>query len=274
MHPEFFSLGPLHIRMYGLMMALGFFAAWQVAAWLCRRTGRNAERLTNLVVLLMVAGVVGSRIAYVVEHWQAEFAGNLLEIIRIDHGGLMFYGGLILAVVVFLAYCRITRAKILELGDLLVVVIPLGHAFGRIGCFLNGCCYGKLTTGCCGVVFPKFSPAWYEQVDAKLIPTSATGSLPVIPTQLVEFAGTFLLFLILFFLYRKVWNRRPGLVIGVYLAGYGCLRFLLEFLRGDPRAAVGPFSIGQTISIGLWILAAGFIAHAFVKGPAANGPKE
>jgi len=86
--------------------------------------------------------------------------------------------------------------------------------------------------------------------------------------------GTFLLFIILLLLYRKAWNRRPGLVIGVYLAGYGCLRFLLEFLRGDPRAAVGPFSIGQTISIGLWILAAGFIAHAFVKGAASDGPKE
>ena len=97
MHPELFSIGFLHVKTYGCCMALGFFAAWQVLSYLCRLVGRPFEPLGNLVIALMVSGVAGSRIAYVIEHWQAEFAAHPADIIRIDQGGLMFYGGFILA---------------------------------------------------------------------------------------------------------------------------------------------------------------------------------
>ena len=105
MHPDLFSIGFLHVKTYGCCMALGFFAAWQVLTYLCRRIGRPFEPLGNLVVSLMIAGVLGSRIAYVIEHWKAEFADRLVDIIRIDQGGLMFYGGFILAVAVFVFWC-------------------------------------------------------------------------------------------------------------------------------------------------------------------------
>ena len=101
MHPDLFSLGPLNVKTYGCFMALGFLAAWQVLGWLCRRAGRPTEPMGNLLIALMVSGVLGSRIAYVVEHWQAEFAANPLSVVRVDQGGLMFYGGLILSMVYF-----------------------------------------------------------------------------------------------------------------------------------------------------------------------------
>ncbi|MGN0846451.1 MAG: prolipoprotein diacylglyceryl transferase [Kiritimatiellia bacterium] len=266
MYPDLISIGFLHIRTYGACMALGFLAAWQVIAWLCRRTGRNAEPLSNLLMLMMVSGIVGSRAAYVIEHWSSEFAAHPELIIRVDQGGLMFYGGLILAIVVFVAWCRLRREKVMPLTDLFAVVVPLGHMFGRIGCFFYGCCYGRRSDAVCAVAFPRGSPAWHEQLNAGLIPNDAPSALPVLPTQLFEAAAVLLLFGLLFFLYRRFWQAKPGLVTGGYLVGYACIRFGIEVLRGDPRATVGPFSISQAISLGLLLAGGAFIAVAFRRG--------
>lgn len=263
MHPDLFSIGPFHVKTYGLCMALGFLAAWQVLAWLCRRAGRKAEPMSNLIMLMMVSGVVGSRAAYVIEHWGAEFANHPERIVRVDQGGLMFYGGLILAVVVFFAWCFAKRERVLPLADMLTVVIPLGHAFGRVGCFFFGCCYGRVSSSPCAVAFPRASPAWYEQVNAGLLQPSAAKSLAVLPTQLFESAAVLALFAALLLVHRRFAQSRAGLVSGCYFIGYACIRFMLEVLRGDPRAAVGPFSISQTISIGLLFLGAALVSLAF-----------
>ena len=252
MHSVLFSFGPLTIHTYGLCMALGFLAGWQAAVWLCRRTGQNADQLTSLLTWLMLASVLGARAAYVMEHWTAEFADNPLAVLRFDQGGLMFYGGLIAAAFVLALYARVTRNRLFQITDLVLAVVPLGHAFGRIGCFMHGCCYGKVTHTCIGVAFPKGSPAWWEQVSATppLIAQSALESLPVIPTQLIEAAANFALFAALYSLYPRRHTRR-GFITGCYLVSYAMLRFGIENLRGDPRLAVGPFSISQTISLGI-----------------------
>ena len=259
--------------MYGLMMALGFIAGWHVVSWLCRREGRRPELMTNLLMLMMVSGVAGARAAYVIEHWRAEFANNLAEIIRVDHGGLMFYGGLILAFACFVGYCIAKRERFLPMADLMAVVVPLGHAFGRIGCFFNGCCYGKQTDSAFGVSFPAMSPAWCEQVREGVISSTADKALPVLPTQLFEAAGCLLVFAIVLFVYLKT-NRAAsgdeapakaaaGISAAVYLASYGVLRFLLELLRGDPRAAVLGLSIGQAISLGVFVVGLVFAIAAY-----------
>ena len=255
MHPDLFSIGFLHIRTYGACMALGFLAAWQVLAWRCRRMGRNPEPLSNLLLLMMVVGVVGSRVAYVIEHWTAEFAAAPWRIVRVDQGGLMFYGGFILAALVFVGWCRLHRERILPLTDLFAVVVPLGHAFGRIGCFFYGCCYGRLApASACAVAFPRGSPAWHEQLREGLISSNAAHALPVLPTQLFEAAAVAALFAALLALHMRFARRATGLVSGCYLVGYACIRFGIEILRGDPRAAVGPFSISQTISLALFLV--------------------
>lgn len=266
MHPDLVSLGFLHIKTYGAFMALAFLAGWQVIAFLCRRTGRNPEPLSNLLMLMMASGVVGARLAYVIEHWRSEFAGHPELIVRVDQGGLMFYGGLILAVLVFVTWCRVKKESLVRLADLFTTVVPLGHAFGRVGCFFYGCCYGRLSDSPCAVAFPRGSPAWYEQVNAGLVAGEATASLPVLPTQLFEAAAVLALFVVLFLLYRRYWQRLPGFVMGCYFVGYACIRFGIEVLRGDPRAAVGPFSISQTISLGLLLAGGALIVVAFRRG--------
>ena len=248
MHPDLISIGFLHVKTYGCCMALGFFAAWQVLSHLCRRIGRPFDPVGNLVIGLMVSGVIGSRIAYVIEHWQTEFAANPMSVIRVDQGGLMFYGGFMLAAAVFAGWCFFKKEKPLALADLLCVVVPLGHAFGRIGCFFYGCCYGKQCDCALAVSFPRGSPAWYEQMNAKHIAFAAGESLPVLPVQLFEAAANLLLFLALFLIYRRFGKGTASL----YLIGYAIIRFGMECLRGDPRAAFGPFSISQTISLALF----------------------
>ena len=270
MHPDLISLGFLHLKTYGAFMALGFLAAWQVVAWLCRRMGRDPEPCTNLIMWMMVSGVVGSRIAYVIEHWSQEFAGHPELLVRIDQGGLMFYGGFILALAVFVVWCRVKREPIVPMADLFAVVIPLGHAFGRVGCFFYGCCYGRVSAHAFAVAYPRRSPAWVAQVEGGLVPETAQSSLAVLPTQLFEAGAVLCLFAVLLFIFLRNWKTRPGLTTGCYLVGYACIRFGIEFLRDDMRQQVGALSIGQTISIGLFLLGFVFIFVSLLRSRAEN----
>ena len=263
---QFDSFPPL--RAYGLCMALGFLFGWFAAVRLCKRTGQNADNLSSLLTWLMLSAVFGARVAYVLEHWSTEFANAPFTVLRVDQGGLMFYGGLIAAALVLVIYTRVYRQHLFQVTDLVLAVVPLGHAFGRLGCFLHGCCYGKITESCIGVHFPKESPAWWEQVSAAppLLARTATESLPVIPTQLIEASANALLFALFFTLYPKRHTQR-GFITGCYLLGYATLRFVIEFLRGDPRWAAGPFSIGQLISLGLFAFGLFCLYYATRQNP-------
>ena len=257
MFPDLIDIGFLHLKTYGACMATGFLICW----WLVERLSGRKD-LSNFLISLMVSGVVGSRIAYVIEHWKSEFAANPAQIIRVDRGGLMFYGGFILALVVFFVWCRVRKESVLEMSDLLSSVTPLGHAFGRIGCFFYGCCYGRDSDAWCAVTFPAGSPCWFEH---------GCRQVSVLPTQLFEAAALLLLFAALLFLYRRFAKDRHGLVMGAYLIGYAVIRFGIEYLRGDPRAAVGPLSISQTISLAMLALGAGFVAVATRRAKAGKG---
>ncbi|MBO7721820.1 MAG: prolipoprotein diacylglyceryl transferase [Kiritimatiellae bacterium] len=247
MFPDLVDIGFLHLKTYGACMAAGFLLCWRLVEKL---SGRGD--LSNFVMALMVAGVVGSRAAYVIEHWRTEFASNPAAVFRVDQGGLMFYGGFLLAAAVFFAWCRLRRESPVALGDLFCAVVPLGHACGRVGCFFYGCCYGRDSDAWCAVTFPPGSPSWAEH-GRRLV--------SVLPTQLFEAAALLALFAALMWLWRRK-DRVPGLIIGVYAAGYAVIRFGIEYLRGDPRAAVGPFSISQTISIAMLVTGAAFIEFA------------
>ena len=245
MYPDLIDLGFLHLKTYGACMAIGFLLCWRLidSLW-------GSKELGNLIISLMISGVIGSRLAYVIEHWQKEFAADPMQIIRVDQGGLMFYGGLILAIAVFFTWCLFKKESTLKVADVLCAVIPLGHAFGRLGCFFYGCCYGKDSHAWCAVVFPKGSPSWSEH---------GHRMVSVLPTQLFEAAALAALFVVTLSLYRK--KLASGIVMGAYLAGYALIRFGIEYLRGDPRAQVGIFSISQTISLVMFALGVTLIVY-------------
>jgi len=265
MHSELFKIGGIPLHMYGLCMAIGFLLAWRAIVYLRKRTNQPYEDVAALLTWVMICSVLGARTAYVIEHWSAEFAHNPLAILRIDQGGLMFYGGLIGALMLYVGYTLYHRLNFFDAGDVSAAVVPLGQFFGRLGCFMHGCCYGNRTDAWFGVCFPKGSPAWHEQVSSGLIPHTALKALAVIPTQLIESCATLILFVVLFVLYPRHYKER-GFVGGCYLMGYAMLRFFIEYVRGDPRAVVGPFSIGQTISILIFLCGVACMVWAKTKG--------
>ncbi|MBI4115747.1 MAG: prolipoprotein diacylglyceryl transferase, partial [Candidatus Omnitrophica bacterium] len=157
MHPEIFSFGPFTIHSYGFFVALGVF----LSLYLMQKTAAKhgfppSEKVFDLIFVTVVAGFLGARIFYVVQEW-SWYRDHPLEMIQIWKGGLVFYGGMIVAFIVVFIYAYFAKLSLLSASDLVVVFIPLGHAFGRIGCFFNGCCYGKFSKVPWAVQFPFLS---------------------------------------------------------------------------------------------------------------------
>ena len=265
MHSELFSLFGLPIQAYGLLMAVGFMACYFMARRLARLTGRDVNEPDTLIMIAAVCGVIGARAVYVWQNWATEFAEHPLAMFQVWRGGLVFYGGFVLAAVGMVAYALMRGEPLRRLTDFCVVFVPLGHAFGRLGCFFHGCCFGGLcSVEGMGVRFPKGSPAWMHQLAQGKIAQRAAESLPVWPTQLIEAAGCAALFVALWWLYRTQ-RARAGLCSGVYCVGYALLRFLGECLRDDPRGATyWKMSFSQTISVGLLMVGLAFVASAFL----------
>ena len=288
MQSVLFRLGSFTVHSYGVCMAFGILSAYWVLLKLGRRAGLDEGSLGNLVVLLVFSGLAGARLFYVAEHW-AWYARDPVSALRLWEGGLMFYGSIAVAAAVLVAWCLAKRRPALQMLDLFAAVVPLGQAFGRVGCFLNGCCYGRASCGPFAVAYPAHSVPWQEQLAAGQIGESAARSLAVVPVQLYEAAGCVLLCAALVALHRRLFPparegsgpaRSPlrGLVLAAYLAGYGALRFAMETLRADERAHPfgGPFTISQAISLAALAAAASLCAAAALRWRRAvrtEGPK-
>ena len=141
---------PLHIQGYGLMIVLGFLCAAMLLRWRAKRVGENPEVLLQCGLLAFIGGLIGSRIAYVIQHWESFFSRTpnpVAEMLNLTSGGLIYYGGVILATAIILIYLAIKRYSIRRHLDILAVSVMVGLAFGRAGCLLNGCCYGARCSG-------------------------------------------------------------------------------------------------------------------------------
>jgi phosphatidylglycerol:prolipoprotein diacylglycerol transferase len=176
---------------------------------------------------------------------------DCFAVVEIWRGGLAYYGGFIFAVAFAWYYVRKYQLGWWRTADLAAPGIMLGLVFGRLGCFLNGCCYGKPTTSWLGVVFPRGGAAWHQQVDQQLI-TSAQAALPVHPTQLYEAFACFVIFVLLYYVVRPR-RRAFGDVFAAMLILYGIGRSLVEIWRDDDRGVFfgNLVSTSQLISIPL-----------------------
>ena len=165
MHPELLEIPILHVtvKSYGLMMVVGFLAAVTVIRLLSRRFTKDPQHITNAALYALIAGVVGARIFFVV-HYFDEFRGDPLGVFAIWRGGLELLGGVLLAIAVILLYIRYHKLPLRHYLDVLAVGLMAALIFGRIGCLLNGCCYGKPTELSWGVRFPYGSFAYRSQI--------------------------------------------------------------------------------------------------------------
>lgn len=262
MHPICFRFDGLTIYWYGVAMAVGFMAGLANWVWLGKKENRSPAFSADLLFVIMVSGILGARIAYVLLDLD-HFLANPIDILLINKGGLIFYGGFAGGLAGIILFARRKGERPIAVLDFVAVSVPLAHAIGRIGCFMNGCCHGRTTDCACGVSFPSNSPAWWDHVEAGLISSVASRSLVVHPTQLYEAVFNLLLYAALVFLYRR--RKLEGTVTAAYLMGYGALRFMLEYLRADIRDGLFVFSLGQVISAGLFIAGLVLLLRAQAK---------
>ncbi len=228
-------------------MALGFLLFLATLRHFGRGTRRNSDYVSNLLTLLIVSGLGGARAAYVIEHWSEQFAHSPWQVLNLHQGGLMFYGGLIGAWIAVTGFALWHRESYLDFLDYLITALPVGHALGRVGCFLEGCCFGARTDGPLGVVYPFHSHLWHHQVREGLISRADLSPLPVYPSQLFEAALLLVLYAALFRHYPR--RKVAGEQVALYALSYAVVRFALEFFRSDERAHVGVFTISQFISL-------------------------
>lgn len=265
MHSVLFSLDHIVIHSFGACLAVAIILCYLVMVRLGRPSGYGSDFVSNLLTILIVSGLVGARLFYVVEHW-SYYAQQPASILKVWEGGLMFFGGLLIACASLIVFIRLQKKPLAEVLDVVVTAVPLGHAIGRMGCFLNGCCYGRTSDSCLSVTFPHGSIPWSEQLQGGLISAEAVRSLPVLPSQLFESALNFIIFIVLLLLFKR--RRHPGSQVAAYMMMYPVARFILELSRADERLHFGWFSISQVISLG--IFAAGVVL-AFCISRRAKG---
>ncbi len=247
----------LPIYSYGLMILVGFGAAFLLVSSLARRYGVRPGLVFDIGIVAVASGFLGAKISFFLTnlHLFSYFLEDPVHRFGLITGGFDFFGGLILAVPSVYWFLRRKGFEPFSFGDVLAPGIALAHAFGRIGCFLNGCCYG-FRCDSFGVSFPRGSAVYFDQLSAGDLPAGATASLPVFPTQLFESALLFLLTLALLFLFYR--RSFAGQGIAFYLVAYGLIRFGLQFTRADEAIHIGPFTIWHLIALlvtgfGVWL---------------------
>lgn len=247
--PIAFELGPIVIRWYALAYVVGILIAQKYVVWLDKRRAAPilSDKARDDLILCAVLGVIlGGRIGYVTFYNLPYYLHNPLEVLHVWQGGMSFHGGFAGVLVAFYLFARKYKLKWLSVMDLLAVPTPIGLFFGRCANFVNGELYGRVTDSPLGVVFPR------------------GGELPRHPSQLYE-AGLegLLLGVVLWFLATKTKALNyNGIIGGVFVAGYGLSRFIVEFFR-EPDSQLGFLTLGLTmgqilslpmIAVGVWLV--------------------
>lgn len=242
MYNDLFSIGPVTIHGYGLMIGIGIVLALIAGTYLAKKKGIDADELFNLTTISVIGGFACAKVLFCIVEWDS-FVKNPLG--TLGSSGFVVYGGIIGGILLCALYCKIKKLPFWKYFDTVLPAVAIAQGFGRIGCFLAGCCYGRETDSFVGIAFhnSKFAPN-----DVKLI-----------PTQLFSSAGCFIMAAVLFAYSRK--ERKDARTGALYLIMYSIGRSVIEYFRNDYRGAIGILSTSQFISI--FILIAGIIL--FVK---------
>jgi phosphatidylglycerol---prolipoprotein diacylglyceryl transferase len=236
---------------YGVLVATAFLVAIAITARLARRAGLNADHVTGLGINAALAGLIGAKLWMVAQNLElyVRQPAELFTLATLQSGGV-FFGGLVGAVAIAFWTIRAKKLPLWPTLDAFAPGIALGHAIGRIGCFAAGCCWGEACDRWWAVTF--------RNPDANAL-TGVPLDVSLHPTQLYEAASQTILFLILWALYRKRLRGQlaAGRVFGVYLAGAGLSRFVVEFFRAHETAPPfgGPLSVAQWAALGLMVFA-------------------
>ena len=244
----------LKIYGFGLMLTIALIGSMNLAAWRAKREKLDGEQVYDLAIWVLLGGLLGARLFFVVEYWNT--FKHWTEIFEVWNGGIVLYGSVIGGTVVFFLYKRLRPFPTRPMIDAIAPGLALGIGLGRIGCFLNGCCYGDVCNLPWAMRFPKPTAPWRNHVEHGLISFDSLHSLPVHPTQLYSAIDGFLLVILLSAYYPL--RKRDGEVMALMMVTYPVTRFLIEQLRNDEAGFVGGLTISQAISIALFLGGIGY----------------
>ncbi|MGN1183820.1 MAG: prolipoprotein diacylglyceryl transferase [Oliverpabstia sp.] len=247
MKNELFSIGPFTVYGYGLMIAIGILAAYVTAEYRAKKHGLDPDKIFYLVIWAVVGGFAGAKVLYFLTRLKDIMENPRVLLDLAD--GFVVYGGIIGGIFSAMVYCKIKKLSFLKYFDLVMPSVALAQGFGRIGCFLAGCCYGRETDSALGIVFHNSN--------------YAPNGVKLLPTQLISSGLDFMLCIVLILLDRK--KKGDGQIAGFYLVLYSIGRFILEFYRGDLiRGNVGALTTSQFIAV--FVALAGVILIAATNG--------
>lgn len=230
MYNEILTIGPVTIHGYGLMIGLGVMAALLLGDYRSKKFGLNGDHIYGMTFSAVILGFVAARILFIITEWK-DFLQNPMQYLA--GAGFVVYGGIIGGALTIYGFCKIKKIDMLAYLDLMIPSVALAQAFGRVGCFLAGCCYGRETDSLLGVVFTNsdFAP----------------NGVKLLPTQLFMAGGDLVIMAVLLWYATK----RPmrGRTSALYLMLYSIGRFIIEFFRNDDRGTVGMLSTSQFIAV-------------------------
>lgn len=239
------EIGPITVYSYGLMIAIGIVLAFLVAESTAKKQGLKEDHIYGLGILGLVGGVIGAKLLFFLTELDS-ILKNPKMILSFSEG-FVVYGGILGGILGAYIYCKWKKLPVRKYFDVAVPSLALAQGFGRIGCFLAGCCYGRETSAWYGIVFH----------DSPFAPNGVS----LIPTQLLSSGADFLHFFLLVYIAKK--KKRDGMVVVSYMIFYSIGRFLIECLRNDPRGNVSVLSTSQFISV--FMLGAGLLLLALLK---------
>lgn len=245
MYNDLLKIGNITIHGYGLMIAIGILTALFMSEYRAKKRKMDSDVLYLFMVILVGVGLVGAKLLFCI----VEFKDFLKDPVGVLTGsGFVVYGGIIFGIMALIVTCNVKKLCFLDYFDLITPAVAIAQGFGRIGCFLAGCCYGRETETFLGITFTNSN--------------FAPNNIKLLPTQLFSSAGMFLIGLYLLHYAKK--ERGQGQIGSLYLILYSLGRFIIEFFRNDYRGEVGILSTSQFIS--LFVLAIGiYLFRKFAK---------
>lgn len=270
MHPVLVDLGisfagtPLRLYTYGACMVIGLGMALGVFVYGARRRHHMLD-LYFLALVTFVAGLLGSKILFILVN--LDYYTTLPPAASLPRelmmSGMVWYGGVVFALPTALVYVLVRRMRFLELFDFAAPAMSLGHLWGRVGCFMAGCCYGAPSDLPWAVSFSRRSVAFLEMLEKGVLPLGARTTMPVHPTQLYDVLAEVVSLAAILVMARV--KRFHGQVAGLYLVLYSVMRFIIEFYRGDMfRGGMIGLSTSQIISVPLLLLGVGLLVQGFI----------
>ncbi len=257
--PVLLKIGPLKVHWYGVMYLIGFLGGWSLAKYRAKKSNGlwTSEQVADIIFYSIIGVLLGGRIGYVVFYNAADSLANPLEVFKIWDGGMSFHGGLLGVIIMLYIYGRKIGKSLFQVGDFIVPMVPIGLGAGRIGNFINGELWGKVSTLPWAMVFPTDPSGLSRQ-----------------PTQLYEFILEGIVLFIIIWIYSS--KPRPRMAVsGLFLLCYAFFRFLVEFVR-VPDAQLGYLlwgwlTMGQILCIPMFAFGIGFLYRGYTKYPLVNG---